>query len=88
MTAEYASDIAEITAGDEYGRNIVSLYNPLNYIGAEAVQNAKHSVRPPCAWDTDHHNAGKSARIPLVSGAQQYEGKYQFFFSVEENNPD
>lgn len=39
MTAEYASDIAEITAGDEYGKNIVSLYNPLNYIGAEAVQN-------------------------------------------------
>jgi len=27
MTAEYASDIAEITAGDEYGKNIVSLYN-------------------------------------------------------------
>ena len=29
MTAEYASDIAEITAGDEYGKNIVSLYTSI-----------------------------------------------------------
>ena len=35
MAADYAADIEEIYAGDEYGKNIVSLYNPLNYIGAE-----------------------------------------------------
>lgn len=35
MVEAYASDIAEIEAGDEYGNNIVSLYDPLNYIGAE-----------------------------------------------------
>lgn len=39
MAADYASDIAEITAGDEYGKNIVSLYNPLNYIGADNTQD-------------------------------------------------
>lgn len=39
MAADYASDIAEITAGDEYGKNIVSLYNPLNYIGEDGTQN-------------------------------------------------
>ena len=33
MVEAYESDIAEILAGDEYGNNIVSLYNPLNYIG-------------------------------------------------------
>ncbi|MCD7742624.1 MAG: hypothetical protein LUI06_10505 [Ruminococcus sp.] len=33
MLEAYESDIAEILAGDEYGNNIVSLYNPLNYIG-------------------------------------------------------
>ena len=35
MVEAYRSDIEEILAGDEYGNNIVSLYNPLNYIGAE-----------------------------------------------------
>ncbi len=39
MAAAYASDIAEIEAGDEYGKNIVSLYNPLNYIGSEGTDD-------------------------------------------------
>lgn len=39
MAADYARDIAEIYAGDEYGKNIVSLYNPLNYIDAEGTDN-------------------------------------------------
>ncbi|MCD7723647.1 MAG: hypothetical protein LUH82_06820 [Clostridiales bacterium] len=39
MVAEYSSDIEEINAGDEYGNNIVELYNPLNYIGAETTEN-------------------------------------------------
>ena len=39
MAAAYAADIGEIEAGDEYGKNIVSLYNPLNYIGASGTEN-------------------------------------------------
>lgn len=39
MVAEYKSDIEEIEAGDEYGNNIVSLYNPLNYIGQENTED-------------------------------------------------
>ena len=39
MLAAYAADIAEIEAGDKYGKNLVSLYNPLNYIGAEGTEN-------------------------------------------------
>ena len=39
MVEAYAADIAEIEAGDDYGNNIVSLYNPLNYIGAEGTQS-------------------------------------------------
>jgi len=39
MLASYEEDIAEITAGDAYGKNIVNLYNPLNYIGAEGTAN-------------------------------------------------
>lgn len=35
MVEAYKADIEEIYAGDEYGNNIVALYNPLNYIGAE-----------------------------------------------------
>nr|MCR4655871.1 hypothetical protein [Lachnospiraceae bacterium] len=35
MLAAYQADIAEIEAGDVYGNNIVDLYNPINYIGAE-----------------------------------------------------
>ena len=34
MVAAYEADIAEIEAGDEYGNNIVALYDPLHYIGA------------------------------------------------------
>ena len=39
MLAEYQSDIAEVEAGDEYGNNIVELYDPTNYIGAEGTSN-------------------------------------------------
>ncbi len=39
MVAAYQEDIEEIYAGDEYGNNIVSLYNPLNYIGADGTEN-------------------------------------------------
>ncbi len=38
MVASYEADIAEIAAGDEYGNNIVALYDPLNYIGAEGTE--------------------------------------------------
>ena len=33
MVEAYAADIASIEEGDEYGNNIVELYDPLNYIG-------------------------------------------------------
>ncbi len=39
MLEAYQADIAEIEAGDEYGNNIVELYDPLNYIGAEGTSN-------------------------------------------------
>ena len=39
MVAAYKADIAEIEAGDAYGNNIVELYNPINYIGAEGTNN-------------------------------------------------
>ena len=39
MLAAYEADIAEIEAGDRYGNNIVDLYNPLNYIGAEGTED-------------------------------------------------
>jgi hypothetical protein len=39
MVEAYEADIAEIAAGDKYGNNIVELYNPLNYIGAEGTDN-------------------------------------------------
>lgn len=39
MLSAYQSDIAEIHAGDEYGNNIVDLYNPLNYIGMKGTDN-------------------------------------------------
>jgi len=39
MLAAYKADIAEIEAGDEYGNNIVELYDPLNYIGAEGTND-------------------------------------------------
>ncbi|MCD8145336.1 MAG: hypothetical protein LUD79_08420 [Oscillospiraceae bacterium] len=40
MVEAYAADIAEIEEGDEYGNNIVSLYNPLNDIGDEDTEGA------------------------------------------------
>jgi len=39
MLAAYQADIAEIEAGDAYGNNIVELYNPINYIGAEGTSD-------------------------------------------------
>ena len=39
MVEAYEADIAEVEAGDEYGNNIVELYNPLNYIGDEDTDN-------------------------------------------------
>lgn len=39
MVSAYQEDIDEIYAGDEYGNNIVSLYNPLNYIGANDTED-------------------------------------------------
>ena len=39
MLAAYEADVAEIEAGDAYGRNLVDLYNPLNYIGAEGTED-------------------------------------------------
>ena len=39
MLAAYQADIEQIEAGDKYGNNIVDLYNPLNYIGAEGTSS-------------------------------------------------
>ena len=39
MLAAYEADIAEIEAGDRYGKNIVELYDPLNYIGAAGTED-------------------------------------------------
>lgn len=39
LLAAYAADVAEIEAGDRYGNNIVDLYDPLNYIGAEGTDD-------------------------------------------------
>lgn len=39
MVAAYKADIEEVNAGDKYGNHIVSLYNPLNYIGAESTDD-------------------------------------------------
>ncbi len=39
MVAAYKADIEEVYAGDKYGNNIVSLYNPLNYINADSTEN-------------------------------------------------
>ncbi len=39
MLAAYQADIAEIEAGDDYGNNIVELYDPTNYIGAEGTKD-------------------------------------------------
>ena len=39
MVEAYRADIESIASGDEYGNNLVELYNPLNYIGAEDTDN-------------------------------------------------
>lgn len=39
MLAAYEADIAEVETGDEYGNNIVELYDPINYIGADGTEN-------------------------------------------------
>ena len=39
MLAAYQEDIASIEAGDKYGNNIVDLYDPMTFIGAEGTEN-------------------------------------------------
>ena len=39
MLEAYQADIAEIEAGDEYGNNIVELYDPTNYIGQDGTSD-------------------------------------------------
>lgn len=39
MYNSYKEDIEEIYSGDKYGNNIVELYNPLQYIGADTTEN-------------------------------------------------
>ena len=39
LLTAYRQDIAEIEAGDAYGKNLVDLYNPLNYIGADGTES-------------------------------------------------
>lgn len=39
MAESYHNDILEIQAGDKFGKNIVELYDPSNYIGAEGTEN-------------------------------------------------
>lgn len=38
MVAAYKEDIDEIYAGDQYGKNIVNLYDPIQYIGAKTTK--------------------------------------------------
>ena len=38
MLTAYTEDVEEVYSGDKYGNNIVELYNPLNYIGAEGTE--------------------------------------------------
>jgi len=40
MVEAYEEDVAEVEAGDAYGNNIVELYDPLNYIGAEGTEDS------------------------------------------------
>ncbi len=39
MLASYEEDVAAVYAGDKYGKNIVELYDPVRYIGAEGTDN-------------------------------------------------
>ena len=44
MLAAYEADIAEIEAGDAYGKNLVTLYDPLHYIGLEGTEDPAWSI--------------------------------------------
>lgn len=39
MVSAYKTDIEGINEGDKYGNNLVALYNPLNYIGADNTED-------------------------------------------------
>lgn len=39
MVNSYSEDITQVYEGDKYGNNIVSLYNPLSYIGSDSTQD-------------------------------------------------
>ncbi|MCR4596645.1 MAG: hypothetical protein K5673_07670 [Lachnospiraceae bacterium] len=39
MLEAYQADIAEVQAGDAYGNNIVELYDPMRYIGADGTDD-------------------------------------------------
>lgn len=39
MVATHKAEYAEIAEGDKYGNNIVDLYNPVRYIGAEGTED-------------------------------------------------
>lgn len=39
LLASYEADIAEIKAGDRYGKNQVTLYDPLSFIGIQSTEN-------------------------------------------------
>lgn len=39
MVAEYQKDVESIEAGDQYGKNLVQLYDPTHYIGAEGTED-------------------------------------------------
>ena len=38
MLSAYKEDIAEVSEGDKFGKNIVTLYDPTNYIGADDTE--------------------------------------------------
>ena len=39
MLTSYEEDVAAVYAGDKYGKNIVELYDPIRYIGAEGTDD-------------------------------------------------
>ena len=39
LLAAYEADVAELQAGDAYGNDLVELYDPLNYIGADGTED-------------------------------------------------
>lgn len=39
LLAAYTEDVAAVIEGDRFGNNQVTLYNPLNYIGADGTEN-------------------------------------------------